>query len=1025
MNFVTWAIRNPIPVLVLFAVLSVGGLVAFHRVGIQDFPDVDFPAVQVTMSYSGAPPEQMETEITRKVEDAVASVVGAQHISSQVAEGTSVTTIEFQFGTSLMQAVDDVRDAITRVRNQLPADANEPIVSRVTRFGQPVVTFGVDSTALSETELSWFVDLAVAREISAIPGVGGFQRIGGLAREIRVDLDPDRMAALGATASDVSRQLKRIQTELPGGTARLGGLEQSVRAVGTLASAQELGRLPILLSDGRSVRLDAIADVRDQGAERRQLALHNGRPLVAFAVWRARGESSVGVADAARTAVARLAQQYPGIRFSEVSSTVEEIRQSFYDSMQMLLEGALLAIVVVWLFLRDWRATLISATALPLAVLPTFWAIYALGFTLNMMTLLALSLVVGMLVDDAIVEVENNVRHLHMGKSALQAATDAALEIGLAVVATTLTLCAVFLPVAFMNGVPGEFFKPFAFTATAAVLCSLLVARLLTPAMAAKMLRAHGREVPPSRALRRYLEWVDRCLQHRWRTLGGATLIFAVTIGLGSLLSTEFAPGGDHGYLQFTVELAPGSNLEETRAAAEAARERLQRFSEVASVYTIVGDGNSVRSATLNAQLVPYQKRKMRMLELQRRMVALLEEIPGVRVTTLAQTGSKLQVGLIGSDSTQLASAAAAVARDMASIPGLGRVTSSASLLQPEIVIRPQPERAAELGVTTEAISTATRFATAGDVDIGLPKLNLPDRQVPIRVRMNDSARGDIERLRLLPVPGRNGPVPSVNVADISLGNGPAQIDRYDRSRTITLSADLNGVALGDALAAVARLPSMQHLPTGVQPIDTGEARFFREMVVSFVGAMIIGVLSIYVLLVLLFKDFIQPLTILSALPPSVGGAIVALLVCRYSLSMAGLIGMLTLMGIVTKNSILLVEYAVMARRRGLSRHDALVDACAKRARPIIMTTIAMGAGMLPIALGLSGDPSFRSPMGVAVIGGLLASTALSLFVVPAAFTVLDDLRLWLRRRFHAPERAAAPAAEAGSAAPEPIAGGD
>jgi multidrug efflux pump subunit AcrB len=1011
MNFVTWAIRNPIPVIVLFIVLTVGGLVAFKRLGIQDFPDIAFPGVTVGMNYPGAPPEQMETEITRKVEDAVSNVIGVQHITSQVSEGSSLTFIEFQFGTNLAQAVDDVRDAITRIRINLPNDANEPIVSRVTIAGEPVVTFGVDSGSLSETELSWFVDLTVAREISAVPGVGSVKRIGGVAREIRVDLDPDRMAALGATASDVSRQLKRIQTELPGGTARIGGLEQNVRAVGTLASAQELTQLPILLSDGRSLRLDAIADVRDQSAERRQLALFNGKPLVAFSVWRAWGQSAVGVADEARAAVMRLQQQYPQLKFTEVSSTVEEIRQSFYDSLKMLLEGALLAIVVVWLFLRDWRATFISATALPLAVIPTFWAIYALGYTLNMLSLLALSLVVGMLVDDAIVEVENNVRHLHMGKTPLQAATDAAQEIGLAVVATTLTLCAVFLPVAFMSGVPGQIFKPFAFTATSAVLCSLLVARLLTPAMAAKMLKPHGGEAPPARLLQRYLDWVDVCLAHRWRTLAAATLIFVVTIGLGSLLSMEFARGGDPGFTQFTVELTPGSTLEDTRAAAEAVRQRLMHFPEVASVYAIAGDGNNVRSATVRALLVPLNQRKTRQIDLQRRMVDALGDVAGTRITTFAQTGSKLQIGLVGDDSIQLAAAAAAVARDMATIAGLGSVTSSASLLQPEIVIRPNPERAAELGVTTEAISTATRFATSGDVDIGLAKLNLPDRQVPIRVRLSDTARGDIERLRLLPVPGRSGPVPLVNVADVSLGTGPAQIDRYDRNRTITLSADLNGMALGDALKQIDRLPSIAHLPAGVRQTDTGDARFFRQMVVSFIGAMIVGVLSIYVLLVLLFKDFIQPLTILSALPPSVGGAIVALLVCRYTLSMAGLIGMLTLMGIVTKNSILLVEYAVMARRRGLNRHDALIDACAKRARPIIMTTIAMGAGMLPIALGWSGDPSFRSPMGVAVIGGLLASTALSLFVVPAAFTVLDDFRLWLRRTVGAPVAAEPPAA--------------
>ena len=1006
MNFVTWGIRNPVPVLMLFVVLTVGGIFGFRSLGIQDLPDITFPNVMVSMGYSGTPPDQMETEITRKVEDAVAGVVGVRHIMSQVSQGSSVTYVELEVGADLAQAVDDVRDAVTRIRSNLPADATEPVISRLTTAGDPILVYSVSAPGLSEEELSWFVDQTVMRQISAVPGVGRVSRVGGVQREIRVSLDPDRMAAIGATASDVSRQLKRIQADLPAGTARFGGLEQSVRALGTIDSAQQLAELSIVLGDGRSVRLDAIATVTDQAAEQRQLALLDGQPVVGFSVTRAWGASVAGVAEAAIQAVTELQSQFPHVAFAVIDDTeVIEVRESFRASMEMLFEGAALAILVVWLFLRDWRATLISASALPLAVIPTFLGMAALGFTLNILTLLALTLVVGMLVDDAIVEVENIVRHLRQGKSPVEAATEAAQEIGLAVVATTLTLVAVFVPVAFMSGLSGEFFRPFAFTAAMAVLFSLLVARLLTPSLAAHFMKAGGgghQELP---WLKPYLRVVDWCLHHRAVTLGVASVVFFGSIASGLLLPTAFAPGGNLGASSLTVELPPGANLQQTLAAAETVRGRIASLPETARVFTVAGNGADVRSARLDVIWKPRDERELTTQQLQRRLVELTSDIPGIRIRTQALQGGAVSFELVGEDSVQLEAAAAAVLAEMAATPGLSAPRSSASLLQPEIVVRPLPDRAAELGVTTEAMSTAVRFATSGDVELGLPKLNLPTRQVPIRVRLDDSARADIDRLRLIPVPGRNGPVPLANVADIGFDTAPSAISRYDRNRNIAISADLDGIALGVGMQLVEELQSMRNLPTGVRRVNTGESQFFTELVSSFVLAMIIGLLCVYALLVLLFHDFVQPITILSAVPPSVGGAFLFLLIFGYELSISSLIGMLTLMGIVTKNSILLVEYAVMARRdHGMARHEAMMDACSKRARPIIMTTIAMGAGMLPIALGLSGDPAFRAPMGLAVIGGLLASTVLSLFVVPAVYTVMDDAQLWVRARFRRAE---------------------
>jgi hydrophobe/amphiphile efflux-1 (HAE1) family protein len=1017
-NFSTWAINRPVPVIVLFIALTVAGIVGLNRLGIQDRPDLDIPTVTVTVNYPGVPPTQMETEVTRKIEDSVATVNGIDHIHSTITDGNSLTTIEFQLDRNTQQAVDDVRDAVSRIRTTLPAEIEDPIVSRITTAGGAILTYGVSSPTMSTTELSWFVDLTVSRELSSIPGMGAVSRVGGVDREIRVDLDPDALNALGTTAGDISHQLKRIQVELPGGEARVGNQEQSVRTVATAESVQDLAALPILLPDNRSVRLDAMAIVRDQAAEQRSLALLDGKPIVGFSVTRSVGASAVGVADATEAAVARLQAKYPNIQIKEVSNTIDYVRESYKDSMQMLLEGAVLAIIVVWLFLRDWRATFVSAIALPLSVIPTFWALnYIAGFSLNIMTMLALSLVVGILVDDAIVEVENIVRHLRMGKPPLQAAREAVIEIGLAVVATSMTLCAVFVPVAFMPGIPGKFFKHFAFTATVAVLCSLLVARLLTPMMAAYMMKPHGKEETDGPMKLRYLEFVKWCLTHRWKVLGAATVFFFASLGLLPFMSTGLAPPGEYGFSVVNIELPPGSTIDQTRAVAEAVRVRMTTFPDIVSTFTTVGAGQSngfgpaangdVRKATLTMQLQPHSKRKLTETELERKASVLLQDIPGVRLSFgSGGFGEKLQISLAGDDPDRLTAAAQQVQRELRGT-GLANVTSTASLVQPEIVIQPDPNRSAELGVSTEALSSATRIATSGDIAASLAKFNLPDRQVPIRVRLNDAARRDIERIRSMLVPGRAGLVPLENIAKVSFGAGPQSIERYDRSRNVTISADLGGQPLGDVLKRVNKLPTLANLPPGVERGQTGDAERFKELFTGFLMAMAVGILAIYAVLVLLFHDFLQPLTILGALPQSIGGAFIALMLFwQGRLELPSLIGILMLMGIVTKNSILLVEYAVMARNeRGLSRTEALLDACSKRARPIVMTTIAMIAGMFPVAAGFSADPSFRAPMGIAVIGGLITSTALSLFVVPTIYTVVDDWREWLARKF---KRAAA-----------------
>ena len=1013
MNFVTWSIRNPVPVIVMFTALTIAGLFAFPRLGVLDRPDIEFPAIAVTITYPGVAPSQLESEVTRKVEDAVATLADIDELRSTISEGASTTSIQFTFGVDIQSKMDDVRDALTRIRSELPQDANEPIVARNTTAGGAIVTWTVASEKMTDTELSWFVDLEMARAMTAIPGVGRFTRIGGVNREIRVDLDPDRIAAMRTTAADVSRQLRRIEAEFPGGEARLGGLQQTVRTTGLIKSVQELKELPILLPDGRHVRLDSLAEVRDQASERSQIALLNGKPVIGFEIVRSWGASALGVAKAARAKVEELKLQYPDLVFAEASSTVEPIQESYDASMEMLVEGAILAVLVVWVFLRDWRATLISAAALPLSIIPTFYFIYAFGYTLNILTLVALTLVVGILVDDAIVEVENIVRHLRGGKKPKEAAMEAAIEIGLAVVATTLTICAVFIPVAFMGGIAGEFFRPFGFTVAIAVLFSLLVARMLTPMMAAFMLKPHDHEEVPPKSLLWYVDKIRWCLQHRGRVVLVSSLIMIAMLSLYSKIPRGFAPAGNNGFTQVSVELPPGSNIDDTLRVAEEVRGVLSAMPEVKSIYTAIGNGSSgdgmrssgtvaaVRSGTLVVHLNDPDRKSGFQQAFERKATELLRSIAGARIQFQGGGGDRFQFTLAGDNSDLINLAAANVEKELRTIEGLGTITSSAALKKPEIVIKPDPERAAALGVTTDAISQVTRIATSGDISNSLAKFNLDNRQIPIRVRLNDAARKDIDRISQLTVLGTSGPVPLINVADISLGSGPSEITRVNRSRNVTLSANLNGLPLGDILARVENSQAVRNLPEGVRPMRTGDSKFIQEIFGRFGMAMVVGVFAIYAVLVILFHKFVQPLTILSALPPSAAGAAVALYITNSALAINSLIGLLMLMGIVTKNSILLVEYAIMAQRdHGMSRLDAMIDACTKRARPIVMTSIAMSAGMLPVAMGWAGDPSFRAPMGIAVMGGLIVSTVVSLFIVPVFYTLMDDMQLGVSRFF-------------------------
>ena len=1014
MNVSSWSIRNPIPATLGFALLTLMGLMAFKAMKIQLFPDIDLPMITVTASIPGASPDQMEVEVARKIENALASAQGLKHLYTQVKDGTATISAEFRLERNSRDALEDVRSTISRIRGDLPREMLDPSINKVEMSGKPILTYTISAPNMSEEELSWFVDNNISKLLLGVKGVGAVARVGGVTRQVRVELDPTKMLALNLTASEISSQLRQIQQEAPGGRTDIGGMEQSVRTVATVQTAEQLAQIEISLRDGRRVRLDQVANVSDSIAERRSAALHNGKQVVGFEITRSLGAGDVAVAEGVTRALEEFKKSHPEITTEKVFTMVDTVYQAYQGSMEMIFEGAILAVIVVIFFLRNARATIVAATALPLAIIPTFVLMHLFGFTINMVTLLALSLVVGVLVDDAIVEIENIMRHLEMGKSPYQAAMEAADEIGMAVIATTFTLVAVFLPTAFMSGVPGRFFVQFGWTAAVAVLFSLVVARLLTPMFSAYFLRPRVAH-PTPRWINTYLKWAQWCLDHRKTTLLATAAFFFGSFILAGTLESAFQPKDNQSQTQITITLPPGSKFEQTYAIAEQAREIVMRNPNVTLVYTAIGGGatggnafepsgvSEARKATLSIQLKPREERTLRKQEIESELREAMTVLPGVRVKVgLGSATDKYQLVLTSENGTVLNEQALKVGQELRTIPGIGNVVSNSSVLRPEVVVRPDFGRAADLGVTSSAIAETLRVATNGDYDQSLAKLNLPDRQLPIIVKLRADARQDIDLLSRLVVQGSHGPVMLGSVATLSLESGPDQIDRFDRQRNITFEVELAGQPLGKVQAAALALPAIKNMPEGVGIAPIGDAEMMKELFASFGLAMFTGVLCIYIVLVLLFKDFMQPATILGALVLSIPGAFLALFLTHTAISMPSMIGIIMLMGIATKNSILLVEYAIASRRdRGMNRAEALLDACRKRVRPIVMTTMAMGAGMMPVALDMGmGDGSFRSPMAIVVIGGLITSTFLSLLVIPVVFTYVDDIVQWITRRF-------------------------
>ena len=1006
-NMSAWAIRHPISPIVLFVVLLFMGTVAFVRLPVTLNPDIAFPLVLVQVLQPGAAPTEVETQILQKVEGSVAGIGNIHNITSVALEGQGRIFIEFNIGTPIDRAVADVRDAVAKVRVSLPEGIQEPIVQRQDVDGGAIVYYALSTTTLSKQELSWFVDNTVTKRLLGVPGVAQVNRGGGVSREIRVELDPARMQALGITAVQVNQQIRQLNLDSPGGRAQLGGGEQAIRVLGGAHTALQLSDTQIMLPGNRFARLSDIAVVRDSVGEIRSIARLNGREATTFGVYKAKGFSDVTVLDAVHEELGKISKENPQVKLTQVFTTVDYTKKNYDSALSAFLEGSVLAVLVVWFFLRDTRATLISALAIPLSAIPTFAFMQWMSFTLNSISLLALSLVAGVLVDDAIVEIENIVRHMRMGKTGYQASLDAADQIGLAVVATSCTIIAVFTPVSFMGGITGQYFKQFGLTVAAAVFFSLLVARLITPVIAAYTLKServavHG-DGPAMAWYMRALRW---SVHHRWKTMAAGALFFALSIVGLILIPKSFVPESDNSSADLQLELPPGVRLEETAAVSAAAYRIVARHPEVLDVVESIGadEFGEVRSAELFITLVQPNKRRESQQQWERRVLVELKTIPDARIHFEKQSGSggrDITLYITGDQPDLVQSSAEKTVAEMRELPILRDARINGDMQRPEIVIRPHLDLAAQLGVTVASISQTIRIATLGDLDENSAKFSLSDRQVPIRVSLIEDTRRNLTTLENLPVPtGSGGTVPLKSVADISFGEGPTRVRRYNQSRRVAIETDLNGVTLGTAMKQIYALPALKNLPQGVHLVETGDAQVMKELFLNFSVAMTTGVLMVFAVLVLLFARVLQPITILSSLPLSIGGAVAALALTNHSVSLGVMIGFLMLMGIVAKNSILLVDFAIEEMRAGKDRGTAIIEAGHKRARPIVMTTVAMVAGMLPVAIGLGGDEAFRGPMAIAVIGGLITSTGLTLVIVPAAFSLIDDIERWLGPKF-------------------------
>ncbi len=1008
------SIRRPVFITMVTAALVVFGLVSLRDIGIDLFPRVEFPTITILSELRGADPETVETTVSDPIEEAVSTISGIKNLRSTSAEGFSQVIVEFELEKDIDVAFQEIQSKLGTIRSELPQDVEDPVVEKFDIDAAPIMAVVV-SADLSINDLTRLADRQIKERLQLVRNVAQVKLIGDRERKIWIWLDRAKLDGHGLTVQDVERALRAEHIEFPGGRVETGALEYVVKTKAEFTSAEDFDTMVIAYRNEAPVRLRDIGRAEDGLEEQRSLARLNGAPAVALLVRRQSGTNTVEVAEAVKAEVERLRRELApeGVSLEVAQDLSVFIEHSIEEIQTHLILGGGLAILIVFVFLRDWRITLISALALPTSVIATFIVMNSLGFTLNMMTMLALSLSIGLLIDDAIVVVENIYRHVEEGKPAFEAARFGTAEIGLAVVAITASIVAVFLPVAFMKGIVGRFFYQFGVTICVAVLISLFVALSLIPSLAARLLRHQEQHGAVFRAITWVLDRIDAlytrildaALRWRWLTVLAGVAVFVSTIFVGSFLRAEFIPVEDQSEFNIRVKAPLGSSLPVTAETFEEIRARLQGQPWLVYTFTTIGSDElqRVNEGVMYVKLTPKQERQIGQLEamswvrqqldgLSDRATISVEVVP--RVAGGGRKSSDLQFELRGPDLERLDEIARRVKAWMRQTPGYVDVDTTYETNKPEVNVFIKRDRAADLGVDPLVIANTVR-ALVGGVDVA--KFRAEGDRYDVAVRLLEPSRNRPQDITALSVRGRTGELVRLqNVAQVEVGGGPVQIDRLNRARLITVTANLrqDQKVLGQATAELNQTMEEFELPPGYSYGFGGQADTMRESFGYLLFAMFLAVIVIYMVLGSQFESFIHPFTIMLSLPLSLVGALGLLALAGQTANLYTMIGIILLMGLVTKNAILLVDYANTLRERdGLPRHEALMQAGATRLRPILMTTAAMIFGMLPIALGTGAGAESRGPMATAVIGGLTTSTLLTLVVVPAVYSILDDVR--------------------------------
>ena len=1010
------SIKKPVFATMMILALVVLGLFSYVQLNVDLYPNVDIPYVIVTTVLPGAGPEQIETDVSKKIEEAVNPVAGVDFVQSYSREGVSIVVIAFKLEIDGKVAAQDVREKVAAVRANLPAEIKDPVIQRYDPQALPILSLTISGTR-SPKDITTFTKDEIIKRLENIPGIGSVNLVGGSEREVQVEVDAAKLQAYQLSIQDVIMAVSASNVEIPGGNLIQGKNQLLLRTMGKFQKVEDFKNIIVATPNGQPVYLSDVANVVDGIKEQVSLTRINGSSAVGLRIVKNSGANTVKVADEAKKQIAALQKELPkDIKIEIVQDNSVYIKDSINDVLFDIIYGGLLAIIVIYLFLANLRATIISALALPTSIIASFILMYALNFTLNMMSLLALSLAVGLLIDDAIVVIENIYRHLKRGETPMEAAKSASSEIGLAVLATTFTIVAVFIPIAFMKGIVGRFFYEFGLTISAAVMVSLFVAFTLTPMLSSKWLKAEDEDLSNSGSpLRRGLyffnhmfEWLSAvyqrqlrwALKHRKTIVVGSIVTFLASMFLMGALGAEFFPSVDNNEFTVSVTAAPGSSLEQTSSICAQIEKEVKKYPEVTTLLTTIGSENDpVTKGNILVKLVKKKERTRSDKEIMNNLRITFKKIPGATITFATETmggeTKPLIYSIRGNDINKLSKIADKVKVIMQNTPGVVDIENSLELSKPELKINIDRNKASDLGINPYLVAASVRAMVDGDVS---SQFKDKDEQIDIRVRLREQDRKNLNDISLLSLKSnKQGPageailIPISDVAQISQGTGPSEINRYARQREIRLGANLNNIMLGDAMAQIKKETDKLTLEPGYSINIVGSGQDQEESFMNMILSLMLAIVFVYIVLAAQFESFIHPFSIMIALPMSMIGAVVALLMFKSSLSVISMIGIIMLMGLVTKNGILLVDFTNVLRERGLSRFEALAQAGPTRLRPILMTTFAMVFGMIPVALGLGEGSEFRSPMGQAVIGGLITSTFLTLFIVPVVYSIFDD----------------------------------